>query len=520
MKLIVIGSGDAAHLRLNSPYVSNYHAELLLLDNGDILLTDKGSKNGTFLNDQRLAPDKEISIKRGDNVRFADKVLDWQYIPSVNIDLTKIKEMRGVGTNFRNKYQLQGEKVSRYHATLIRKSDNKWYIQDHSKNGTTVNGQKISSNMDVKLKKGDKILCAGVVVPNPYGEGSSFNYRLMIPLILGILLLSGAGIYLITQKSKAKNSQEELAMVNEDKSPVLDKSLTDEQIYTKYKNSIVFLIGYYHYKVSAGNFDLDLLDLPKEVAYVLQRDKSTGKIGKKLVPVTSKNKADLGFYMGTGFFVSADGKIMTNLHITRPWLFEDEMSIISDKYKMFLASKAAELPLLNAYTSQVKVEGVLDFIGMIPNESYFSEDNLKHCRELVGHDNKEKDVAILQVDTKKLPEGCTLVDLNQAVVNDEEISVGSHMFTMGFPHGLDLQNPETSKGIQLFAQGGSINQGCSEYYFGFNAPAFQGASGSPLFNAKGQLIGILSKGVTFSQGFNFAVKAVYGKELYQQSLSK
>ena len=94
------------------------------------------------------------------------------------------------------------------------------------------------------------------------------------------------------------------------------------------------------------------------------------------------------------------------------------------------------------------------------------------------------------------------------------------MFTMGFPHGLNIQEGESSKGIQLFAQGGSINQGCSEYCFGFNAPSFQGASGSPLFNEKGQLIGILSKGVTFSQGYNFAVKAAYGKELYQQSLSK
>ena len=34
MKLIVIGSGSGAHLKLNSQFVSGYHAELLLLDNG------------------------------------------------------------------------------------------------------------------------------------------------------------------------------------------------------------------------------------------------------------------------------------------------------------------------------------------------------------------------------------------------------------------------------------------------------------------------------------------------------
>ena len=33
-------------------------------------------------------------------------------------------------------------------------SDKNWYIQDHSKNGTTVNGKAIPSNQDIKLKKG------------------------------------------------------------------------------------------------------------------------------------------------------------------------------------------------------------------------------------------------------------------------------------------------------------------------------------------------------------------------------
>ena len=512
MKLIVIGSGDAAHLKINSPYVSSYHAEILLLDNGEILLTDRGSKNGTYLNDKRLVPDKEIPIKRGDNVRFADRLLDWQNIPVVNIDLTKIKEMRGIGTNFRNKYQLQGEKVSRYHATLIRKNDKRWYIQDHSKNGTAINGKKIMSNVDVKLKRGDRIECAGVPVPNPCGDSPLIDYRTIVPILLGVCLLSLGGYFLY--KHINPDPDEPKLFVEE------LKTLSDEQIYAKHKNSVVLLVGYYHYKVSAGNFNLALVDLPDEVAFVEKFDKSTGKYKEVLVPVTSKTKSNLSIYTGTGFFVSEDGKILTNLHITRPWLFEDRLSEISDKYKMYIALEAAERPHLNAFIDQIKVEGVLDFIGMIPNESFFSADNMRHCREVVGHDNKEKDVALLQIETKKLPDGCTMVDLNQAIVKDEDIKVGSHMFTMGFPHGLNIQEGESSKGIQLFAQGGSINQGCSEYCFGFNAPSFQGASGSPLFNEKGQLIGILSKGVTFSQGYNFAVKAAYGKELYQQSLSK
>lgn len=122
MKLIVIGRGHNVHIKLNSQFVSDYHAELLFLDNGEILLTDKGSKNGTYLNERRLQPNKEVSIKRGDVIRLADQVLDWKSVPVFPIfDISKVRDVHGIGTNFRNKYQIQGDLVSRFHATLTKK---------------------------------------------------------------------------------------------------------------------------------------------------------------------------------------------------------------------------------------------------------------------------------------------------------------------------------------------------------------------------------------------------------------
>lgn len=508
MKLIVIGSGSGAHLKLNSQFVSGYHAELLLLDNGEILLTDKGSKNGTYLNDQRLQPNKDIPIKRGDVVRFADQSLDWRNVPALPMpDISKIKEMRGIGTNFRNKHQLQGERVSRFHATLTKKNDKNWYIQDHSKNGTTVNGKAIPSNQDIKLKKGDKILCAGVPVPNPYGEGSAINYRKIFMTISIILFLCG-GTYGIMKLIKNIPHNES----GESKSLIVDgrKNITDEEIYAKYKNSTVLLIGFYYYKVTAGNLDLEKAGLPTEVIW-------ENNTIQKVDGMRSKMKS----FTGTGFFVSNDGKIVTNLHIARPWLFDKDLSYISDKYKMLIATLASENPALNAFTSQIKVEGIMSYIGMLPNGAYFSEENLKQCRELVGHDNVEKDVAILQLETKKLPDvNCSIVNIDQAVINDSEIRVGSHIYTMGFPFGLSLQDLKTSKGIRILANGGSITQECTEYSFGFNAPSYGGASGSPIFNAKGQLIGVLNSGVSKSQGFNYGIKATHVKELLNQAQTK
>ena len=286
MKLIVIGSGSGAHLKLNSQFVSGYHAELLLLDNGEILLTDKGSKNGTYLNDQRLQPNKDIPIKRGDVVRFADQTLDWRNVPALPMpDISKIKEMRGIGTNFRNKHQLQGERVSRFHATLTKKNDKNWYIQDHSKNGTTVNGKAIPSNQDIKLKKGDKILCAGVPVPNPYGEGSAVNYRKIFMTLSIILFLCGGtyGIMKLIDNISDDNSGGKI---------ISGRPTPDEEIYAKYKNSTVLLIGFYYYKVSAGNLDLEKdLGLPTEVII------SNGKLKR-----VNGLRANMNSFTGTGFY--------------------------------------------------------------------------------------------------------------------------------------------------------------------------------------------------------------------------
>lgn len=493
MKLIIIGSAPDVHIRITSQYVSGYHAELLLLDNGDILLTDKASKNGTYINDNRLAPNKEVSVKRGDNIRIANVALDWNSVP-VLPGLQGIKEIRGIGTNFRNKYQLQGERVSRFHATFKLKADKKWYIQDHSRNGTTVNGIPIAKNQDIQLKRGDKILCAGVEVPNPSIKGrSSSNARRWVWRTVSLITIIGCVFSLFLFQKKC--------------SKIHLVELTDEQLYARYKNSTVLIVGYYYYKVSAGNLSLSSFGLPTEVVLDSKRN---------LVPVENSQDNMLS-YTGTGFFVSNDGKVVTNLHIVRPWLFADAATQISDIYKQLLAQAAAKLPQLNAFTDQIKVEGVLAYLGFIPNGEYFSHENLVSCHELVAGSDTKIDVALLQTVTKRLPNpDMTFVNLDSAVINDSDICVGAHIYTMGFPLGLGAQDLKSSNGIQLLAHGGNITQESTEYSFGFDAASYGGASGSPIFNNKGQLVGVLNAGFNKSQGFNYGIKAKYAKDLIEQ----
>lgn len=517
MKLLVIGSSSGAHIKFNSPFVSGYHAELLLLDNGEILLTDKGSKNGTFLNDQRLQPDKDVTVRRGDRIRIADQLLDWKNVPSLPMpDISKIKEMRGIGTNFRNKHQIQGERVSRFHATLTKKSDSKWYIQDHSKNGTTVNGQPIVSNRDVKLKKGDKILCAGVPVPNPYGDGNTINYRRIFTILSVVLLFCGCGYGLYKMfynKDVSKSGTKILP----------SKTMTNEEIYAKYENSIAMIFGAYHYRVSVGDIDLDKVKVPCGI------DEQTGAdiyLSSEVVMTNNEgfpipyNDDNPRMYSGTGFYISEDGKIATNLHIVRPWLYnKEEMEKIADFYEFILSEWYARgASRLGAYIHKVKVEGVLDYVGILPNNAYPSEETLKMCREYAVYPDldTQKDVAILQLLVKELPDkNCTIVNLNEAVVNDADIHVGSEIYTMGFPFGLVIQDLKSTEGIQIVASSGSVSISPSKYVFGFEASGYGGASGSPIFNDEGQLIGILSSGYE-GTNINYAVKAVHLTKLLEQ----
>lgn len=504
MKLYVIGSGSNAHLKCKSQFVSTYHAEILLLDNGEILLTDKGSKNGTYLNEQRLQPNKDIPVRRGDSIRFADYVLNWKDIPEIEApDMSTIKEMRGIGTNFRNKHQLQGDMVSRFHATLKRKNDKKWYIQDHSKNGTTVNGQRIPSDQDVRLKKGDKILCAGVPVPNPYGNAPSFNFRKLIQILSLIIFLCGGtyGVMRLVRNAtgnKAPKARKTTAIFNS------GRKMTDEQIYEKYQSSVVLIYGSYYYKVSAGNLNIKAsCGLPTEI---IVNEK------KQIIPATKKEARNN--IIGTGFFISEDGKVATNLHVAKPWLYDEQVPLISDWYKMELSKRVTESPEINAFVDQIKVEGVMDIIGVVPNGDFIN--NMFRCRVIATPENTLNDVAILQLESRRLPAKTTYVDLNKSIGNDSDIKVGAHVYTMGFPHGLGLQDLNSTNGVQLLANDGAITQEAGEYTFSFNAPSSGGASGSPVFNEKGKLVGVLNSGVPTSQGFNFAVKASHLTELMNQ----
>lgn len=514
MRLIKIGRDTSCDIVMHSEKVSSLHAEITLLNNGDIMLEDKGSRNGTFIMNQPIAPNKPINIKRGDAIRFADVELQWSQIPMPE-DNSAYQGIYGIGSHFNNEFQISGSTVSRYHATIKHGRNGKMYIIDHSKNGTTVDGTKIPSNMPYQIKKKNAIVCGGVPVDLsrlPWGN-DIWKYIASIAAIVAVICGIGYGIFELWPT----------------------KPINPQALYERYNHSIVMLKGIYHYEVTIG--DLSITEINNQLkdygvnAYIPQKILPLGNdyfplrdgiSDKDLIDIVDELYKDKGLYSGTGFFISKDGKLLTNLHIVKPWLEEEDVrknlqnkisGLFGTIYEL-LKGKALSYSL-SAYLSQVKVEGVLDYIALVPQGEIFDKENIKKCKVLAAGDDLKEDVALIQL-IGSMPSYCTFVNVEDSIdISEKNLTVGSDITTFGFPHGHDLQ--EEKETLKAFCNTGKISREPTEYGFTMNLTSAGGASGSPIFNSEGKLIGILSRGVK-GENFTEAVKAKYIQKLLNTKL--
>jgi len=87
---------------------------------------------------------------------------------------------------------------------------------------------------------------------------------------------------------------------------------------------------------------------------------------------------------------------------------------------------------------------------------------------------------------------------------EESLSIGETVFAIGNPLGLERT---VTEGVlsQTHRNFGGI------LYLQVDAPVNPGNSGGPLFNARGQVIGIINMGVPIMEGLNFAIPALHAK---------
>ena len=179
-----------------------------------------------------------------------------------------------------------------------------------------------------------------------------------------------------------------------------------------------------------------------------------GEIYKKASPavvlIETLNEKHEVAAAGSGFLVSSDGKILTNYHVI-------------------------------AHTKEATVR-------LANKDAYDAVDVLDI--------DKRKDIALIKIKALDLP---FLI-----VGKSGTVDIGDQVFSLSTPLGV-LQNT-LSDGIVS-----GIRAGDGYRYFQVTAPISHGSSGSPIFNSKGEVIGIAAMTISEGQNLNFAIPIDYAK---------
>jgi S1-C subfamily serine protease len=181
---------------------------------------------------------------------------------------------------------------------------------------------------------------------------------------------------------------------------------------------------------------------------------TTAQIAKRVSPsvVVIQGKTDSGEILGSGFIVSKDGKIVTNLHVIKDM-------------------KTASVQLTNGE--------VFDSVSVLATD-------------------EPRDLAIVQVVAQNLP----VLEIG----NSDALSVGEPVVVVGSPRGLEgTVTAGILSSVRDIGDGFKVLQ--------TDAAVNPGNSGGPLVNSSGQAIGVVSFILRSAQGLNFAIPINYVSDL-------
>jgi serine protease Do len=158
--------------------------------------------------------------------------------------------------------------------------------------------------------------------------------------------------------------------------------------------------------------------------------------------------------VGSGFFISEDGHLITNFHV-----IEGETRISVEVYHQ--------------------------------KDSQLDRRSYKDVRIVAM--NKFADLALLKVDDAGAPR------FQRVLVGDTgSLSVGERVFAIGSPLGLERTVTEGILSTKTRQMGGSL-------YLQTTAQINPGNSGGPLFNLRGEVVGVTNMKLTFGEGLGFAI---------------
>jgi serine protease Do len=172
------------------------------------------------------------------------------------------------------------------------------------------------------------------------------------------------------------------------------------------------------------------------------------KLGEAVVQVRTPGG------LGSGFFINEEGYLITNFHV-----IEGETQISIEVY----------------HTAKGQLERT----------------NYKQVRIIAM--NKYADLALLKVDDKEAPKFSWVL-----LGESDALAVGDRVFAIGSPLGLERTVTEGILSTKTRQMQGEI-------YLQTTTQINPGNSGGPLFNLKGEVVGVTNMKITFGEGLGFAI---------------
>jgi tetratricopeptide (TPR) repeat protein len=175
-----------------------------------------------------------------------------------------------------------------------------------------------------------------------------------------------------------------------------------------------------------------------------------------VVLITVKDRTEKPAKFGTGFFVSNDGKLVTNAHVVE-----------------------------GAVSAEAKLEtgATYNIVGVLKAAP-------------------EKDLVLLQADARSVP----FLNVAQAALPE----VGTSIVVVGSPFGLEGTVSNGIISAQRVAQK-------NDQMLQMTAPVSPGSSGSPVIDSEGKVVGVATFVLRQGQALNFARPVIYVSELLDQA---
>ena len=381
--------------------------------------------------------------------------------------------------------------VSSNHA-VFEEINGKFYITDISTNGTFVKGKKIPKDIKFPIKKGDEILFAkkyqfdwNKIKPVSKNEIVNFDLKKLMKskiAIIAIVLISFIGIIFFATNGLNYNAQD---------------------LHKKYNKSVVLIYHSFYYTIEIDNSPAVYIGRNDQGKYDFSLKKS------EINPISSE---------GTGFFISSSGNLITNRHVAYPWTSnEDESEFrmtnpeLFEVYNFIITDINKYLNKNNKGHLKRNLSGQTVFIGIATNNTFVNSiDDFTECVTIKHHQDYEIDLALMQTSDKSLPKDANYIPKSKF---SNEISVGEMATIIGYPGGSNFQSKKgNSTELKVITNEGPITQQPGEKKVMYQVPTTHGASGSPVFNNRGELIAVNFSGYS-AQGFNFGVLVKHIDEL-------